>query len=182
MKCICIFSSLLVSLATVGTAQSRPNIILIMTDDQGYGDLGITGKPRARAAAPRRPRVRRCDDEKFYASPVCSRARAQLMTGRYAYRTRVVDTFKGRSRMEPAEFTAADATCAIELRRPKPTAAGSIALRAGAVTPTTEVREPADHVIGKRPGSSTRANRSRAKPISSPMLSGPTPGNSRGRT
>lgn len=45
----------------------------------------------------------------FYVSPVCSPTRASLMTGRYNYRTRLVDTFKGRSMMEPEEFTIAEA-------------------------------------------------------------------------
>ena len=89
-------------------AADRPNIVLIMTDDQGYGDLGITGNPvletphldaLARGGATMR---------QFYVSPVCSPTRAALMTGRYAYRTRIVDTFKGRSMMEPAEVTVAE--------------------------------------------------------------------------
>ena len=44
----------------------------------------------------------------FYVSPVCSPTRASLMTGRYNYRTRLVDTFKGRSMMEPEEITIAE--------------------------------------------------------------------------
>ena len=91
-----------------GAATQRPNLILIMTDDQGCGDLGITGNPvletpqidaMARGGAAM---------THFYVSPVCSPTRASLMTGRYHYRTRVVDTFKGRSMMEPSEDTVAE--------------------------------------------------------------------------
>ena len=87
---------------------ARPNIILIMTDDQGYGDLGFTGNPVVRtpnldAMASRSARM-----TTFYVSPVCAPTRASLMTGRYNYRTRVVDTFVGRAMMEPDEVTIAE--------------------------------------------------------------------------
>ncbi len=97
------------TLATAAVPERRPNIVLIMTDDQGYGDFGIMGNPvldtphldqLAREAATM---------STFYVSPVCSPTRAALMTGRYNYRTRVVDTFKGRSMMEPEEVTVAEA-------------------------------------------------------------------------
>lgn len=89
-------------------AAVRPNIVLVMTDDQGYGDLGIHGNPVLETphldALARRSAVLK----NFYVSPVCSPTRASLMTGRYNYRTRVIDTFKGRSMMDPAEMTVAE--------------------------------------------------------------------------
>ena len=89
-------------------AFGRPNVILIMTDDQGYGDFGFMGNPVLRtpnldAMAGRSARM-----TQFYVSPVCSPTRASLMTGRYNYRTRVVDTWIGRSMMEPEETTLAE--------------------------------------------------------------------------
>ncbi|MEM6364284.1 MAG: arylsulfatase, partial [Planctomycetota bacterium] len=89
-------------------AAAQPNIILIMTDDQGYGDLGVHGN-----AVVRTPRIDAFAAEsasmsQFYVSPVCSPTRAALMTGRYPYRTRVVDTFKGRSMMDSDEITIAE--------------------------------------------------------------------------
>ena len=85
-----------------------PNIIIIMTDDQGYGDLGIHGNPIIKtpnldAMARRSARM-----EKFYVSPVCTPTRASLMTGRYNYRTRAIDTNRGRAMMDPEERTAAE--------------------------------------------------------------------------
>ena len=98
---------------TFGVSQSnaakKPNIIVVMPDDMGYGDLGVTGNPVIRT-----PQIDQFASESaqlthFYVSPVCSPTRACLMTGRYNYRTRVVDTFKGRSMMDPAEVTIAEA-------------------------------------------------------------------------
>ncbi len=86
----------------------QPNIILLITDDQGYGDFGFHGNPvietpHLDALAARSARM-----DNFYVSPVCAPTRASLMTGRYNYRTRVVDTYLGRAMMEPAEITLAE--------------------------------------------------------------------------
>lgn len=95
--------------AAPGTAQqTRPNVVLVMTDDQGYGDFSCAGNPvletpRLDAFAKQCPKV-----DRFYVSPVCSPTRACLMTGRYNYRTKVVDTWIGRSMMAPSEVTIAE--------------------------------------------------------------------------
>lgn len=91
-----------------GADASRPNVIVVMTDDQGHGDLGFTGNPVIRtpnidAMARRSVRLTR-----FHVNPVCAPTRACLMTGRYNYRTRCIDTFAGRAMMEPAEVTMAE--------------------------------------------------------------------------
>lgn len=101
----------LLTLTTCAAAftDDRPNIVLIMTDDQGYGDLSSMGNPVL--DTPHIDSLARegASMDTFYVSPVCSPTRASLMTGRYNYRTRLVDTFKGRSMMEPEEFTIAEA-------------------------------------------------------------------------
>ncbi len=89
------------------TPRSRPNIILILTDDQGYGDLGVTGNPIVQTPHIDALARRSASLSEFYVCPVCSPTRACLMTGRYNYRTAVVDTFLGRSMMNPAEVTVA---------------------------------------------------------------------------
>lgn len=104
-----LLGALLLGGATLSfAAVPRPNVILILTDDQGYGDLSLHGNPvletphldaLARGGATMR---------NFHVSPVCSPTRASLMTGRYNYRTRVIDTFKGRSMMDPDEVTVAE--------------------------------------------------------------------------
>jgi arylsulfatase A-like enzyme len=94
----------------------RPNILLIMTDDQGYGDLGYHGNPRIRT--PRLDRFAResAQLKRFCVSPVCSPTRASLLTGRYNYRTGVVDTYIGRSLMHPDETTLAEVLAAAGYR------------------------------------------------------------------
>ena len=64
-----------------------PNFIIILADDQGYGDLGSYGHPTIRT-----PNIDRMAAEgqrwtSFYAAPVCTPSRAQLLTGRLAIRT-----------------------------------------------------------------------------------------------
>jgi len=68
-------------------ARRPPNFIIILADDQGYGDLGSYGHPTIRT-----PNLDRMAAEgqrwtSFYAAPVCTPSRAQLMTGRLAVRT-----------------------------------------------------------------------------------------------
>ncbi|MDE0768663.1 MAG: arylsulfatase [Opitutaceae bacterium] len=101
--------SLICFVGTTLFAQERPNIVLIMTDDQGYGDLSIMGNPVLETPHIDSLAREGASMDAFYVSPVCSPTRASLMTGRYAYRTRLVDTFKGRSMMDPEEFTIAEA-------------------------------------------------------------------------
>lgn len=85
----------------------RPNVILIVVDDQGYGDLSCMGNPKLRT--PNIDRLYR-DGVWFpnhYGCPLCSPARASLMTGRYNYRTGVTDTSTGLAMMRPDETTLA---------------------------------------------------------------------------
>ncbi|MDF1861378.1 MAG: arylsulfatase [Verrucomicrobiales bacterium] len=87
---------------------ARPNIIVVMPDDMGYGDTGATGNTVVRTPNLDRLASESAELTDFYVSPVCSPTRACLMTGRYNYRTRCIDTFKGRSMMDPEEVTIAE--------------------------------------------------------------------------
>src|SRR5262249_42743356 len=74
----------------------------------GHGDLGFHGNPKIRT--PHLDQLARQSVQLtyFYVSPVCSPTRSSLMTGRYNYRTGVVDTFLGRSLMYPDAGTLAE--------------------------------------------------------------------------
>lgn len=98
-----------VLLCFAGSAEDiRPNLILIVTDDQGYGDLSAHGNPHLRTPHLDQLRAEGTALDRFYVSPVCSPTRASLMTGRYNYRTGVVDTYIGRSMMHASERTLAE--------------------------------------------------------------------------
>lgn len=103
--CILTFSSVETVLAT---AADRPNVILIMTDDQGWGDFGVQGNAIIRTPNLDAMSERSASMSNFYVCPVCTPTRAGLMTGRYNYRTRAIDTYIGRAMMDPAEVTVAE--------------------------------------------------------------------------
>src|ERR1043166_38137 len=85
-----------------------PNIVLVITDDQGYGDLGCHGNPQIRTPHVDALAKKSIELERFYVCPVCSPTRSSLLTGRYNYRTGIVDTSQGRSMMYPDELTLAE--------------------------------------------------------------------------
>jgi arylsulfatase/arylsulfatase A len=89
-------------------AKDRPNVVLIITDDQGYGDLGVTGNPVIQTSNIDAMAGRSGSMTNFYVHPVCAPTRACLMTGRYNYRTRAIDTYVGRAMMDPEEVTLAE--------------------------------------------------------------------------
>jgi arylsulfatase A-like enzyme len=89
-------------------AQQPPNIVLIITDDQGYGDLGITGNPHVRTPVIDRLARESVRFNRFYVSPVCAPTRASLMTGRFSLRTGVRDTYNGGATMAASEVTIAE--------------------------------------------------------------------------
>jgi arylsulfatase A-like enzyme len=86
----------------------RPNVLLIMTDDQGWGDFGFHGNPHLKTPHLDRLASESVELTQFYVSPVCSPTRASLMTGRYNYRTGAIDTTAARSTMVTEEVTLAE--------------------------------------------------------------------------
>lgn len=106
-----IFTSLAIFIfVTVTIAQQidRPNVILIITDDQGYGDLGITGNPHIKTPVLDKFAEENTVFENFYVSPVCAPTRSSLMTGRYSLRTGMRDTYNGGATMAGSEVTLAE--------------------------------------------------------------------------
>ncbi|MGE0610241.1 MAG: arylsulfatase [Pirellulales bacterium] len=91
-----------------GDAHKRPNVIVVMTDDQGFGDLGANGNTILRTPHLDGLQRQSATLSQFYVCPVCTPTRAGLLTGRYNYRTRAIDTYRGRAMMDPAEVTLAE--------------------------------------------------------------------------
>ncbi|WP_420603568.1 arylsulfatase [Flagellimonas sp.] len=88
--------------------KKRPNVILIITDDQGYGDLGITGNDQIKTPVLDQFAKESVRLTNFYVSPVCAPTRSSLMTGRYSLRTGVRDTYNGGAIMASNEVTIAE--------------------------------------------------------------------------
>ncbi|MBI3864539.1 MAG: arylsulfatase [Planctomycetia bacterium] len=87
--------------------QERPNIILVMTDDQGYGELACHGNPIIKT-----PNLDRLHREslrftEFHVSPTCAPTRTSLMTGRHEFRSGVTHTIFERERMSLKSVTIA---------------------------------------------------------------------------
>ena len=103
-----VLANLLAATSHATGAAVRPNVIVILTDDQGFGELGATGNPIIRTPHIDRFAAAGVSLVNFHVMPVCSPTRACLMTGRYNYRTGVTDTYLGRSLMHPDETTLAE--------------------------------------------------------------------------
>ncbi len=87
---ICVFGTALpVSAADTGT-NSKPNIIMVLSDDVGLGDVGCTGgafkTPQIDSLAKGGTRFEYC-----YATPLCGPSRCELLTGRYPFRTGLIN-------------------------------------------------------------------------------------------
>jgi arylsulfatase B len=88
-----------------------PNIVLILADDMGYGDIGAFGNPDAPTPALDHLAAEGVIlTQQYSAAPVCAPARAGLLTGRYPHRTGAIDTLEGRGldRLALREVTLAD--------------------------------------------------------------------------
>ncbi len=88
--------------------EQKPNVILVMTDDQGYGDLSYHGHPilnTPHTDALAEQSIRLTD---FHVTPMCAPTRGQLMTGLDAARNGAVNVSAGRSLLRPELPTMAD--------------------------------------------------------------------------
>ena len=104
------FSVLLACLALAASPAfaAKPNIVVVLTDDQGWGDLSLHGNKNLST-----PNIDRLANEgaqfdRFYVCPVCSPTRAEFLTGRYHQRGGVYSTSAGGERLDLDEHTIAD--------------------------------------------------------------------------
>lgn len=87
VTCVAMTTNLIATADSTADEKQRPNIVVIFTDDQGYGDLGCFGSETIRT-----PRIDQLADEgtrftSFYAQVVCGPSRSALLTGRYPVRS-----------------------------------------------------------------------------------------------
>ena len=96
-----VLSLMLLSNCAAFAAEQSPNVVFVITDDQGYGDLGFTGNPIIKT-----PHLDKLAEEgtlftQFYVSgSVCSPSRTAIMTGHFPARYRVSKCHSAAKQME----------------------------------------------------------------------------------
>lgn len=105
-RLLCLVSSFIIAHASFSAS---PNVLLIITDDQGYGDFSIHGNPHVQT-----PNIDRLGSEgvrfdRFYVNSFCAPTRAALLTGRWPLRTGCHGVTHNREAMRPSEVTMAEA-------------------------------------------------------------------------
>ena len=86
----------------------QPNVVVILTDDQGWGDLSVHGNTNL--STPHLDSLARdgASFDHFYVCQVCAPTRAEFLTGRYYPQTGVSGVSRGQGRLNPDETTIAD--------------------------------------------------------------------------
>ena len=88
--------------------QKKPNVILIITDDQGYGDIGAHGNALIQTPNMDQLHAESVRFTNFHVDPTCSPTRGALMSGKYSHRARVWHTIAGGNHLRANEITMAD--------------------------------------------------------------------------
>jgi len=95
--------ALLTTFASSATAATlsgaRPNIIVVMTDDQGYGDLSCHGHPYIKTPHIDKLRDQSSRFEDFFVSSSCAPTRAAIMSGKHPFKVGVTHTIFHREKM-----------------------------------------------------------------------------------
>jgi arylsulfatase len=76
-----------------------PNIIIVMTDDQGYGDISAHGSPDVLTPSMDKLKSQGISLEDFQVSPTCAPSRSAIMTGRHPFKNAITHTILDRERM-----------------------------------------------------------------------------------
>src|SRR5688572_27478492 len=88
---------------------TRPNVIVFLADDQGWGDLSFTGNTQLSTSNIDSLARDGASLDRFYVCPVCAPTRAEFLTGRYHARGGVRGVSTGLERLNTDEKTVADA-------------------------------------------------------------------------
>src|SRR5262245_25914271 len=96
--------------------KTRPNVIVILSDDQGWGDFSINGNKNLKTPNLDALARRGAMFDRFYVQPVCSPTRAEFLTGRYHPRTGVRGVSTGLERLNLGEITIAQVLRALGYR------------------------------------------------------------------
>lgn len=105
LRAACAMTSVLAVCVSSAFAAARPNIILVMPDDVGYGDYACLGNPIMRTPSVDAFKKESLLFTQFHVSPTCSPCRAALMSGRHEFKNGVTHTIFERERMSLKAFT-----------------------------------------------------------------------------
>ncbi len=86
----------------------KPNVLVILTDHQGWGDLSLNGNTNLNTPNIDQLAAEGASFDRFYVCPVCSPTRAEFLTGRYHPRGGVYSTSAGGERLDLDEVTIGD--------------------------------------------------------------------------
>ncbi|SVC36889.1 uncharacterized protein METZ01_LOCUS289743, partial [marine metagenome] len=104
----CSLVNLLFLFATSFAVLAKPNVVVFLTDDQGWGDLSLNGNVDLSTPNVDSLAEDGASFDRFYVCPVCSPTRAEFLTGRYHPRGGVYSTSAGGERLDLDETTIAD--------------------------------------------------------------------------
>ncbi len=104
----CFIALSVFSCSTKKTVENPPNIVIILSDDQGWGDLSINGNTNLETPNIDKLAQSGAMFDRFFVCPVCSPTRAELLTGRYFARGGVYSTSGGGERLDLDETTIAE--------------------------------------------------------------------------
>lgn len=107
-KQIVLLLALFVGAVALEAKQDRPNIVVILTDDQGWGDLSMNGNKNLSTPHIDSLAAEGISFDRFFVCAVCSPTRAEFLTGRYHARSGVYSTSAGGERMDLDEVTIGD--------------------------------------------------------------------------
>ncbi len=104
----CLFLAIFSIISALAEPATKPNVVIIITDDQGYGEIAAHGNPVIKTPNLDKLHSQSVRLTNFHVDPTCSPTRSALMTGRYSTRTGVWHTINGRSLMRSSELTLAE--------------------------------------------------------------------------
>lgn len=110
MKKLSLFSLALcaTNLLAIGSKQDKPNIVIILADDMGWGDLNLNGNNRVSTPAINALAKQSLSFDRFYVCPLSAPTRSEMLTGRYFLRTGVSSVTSGYENMRTEEVTIAE--------------------------------------------------------------------------
>ena len=98
----------LILLSTLNLLAQKPKVIIVLTDDQGYGDFSINGNPVIETPNIDKLGYNSIRFTNFHVAPMCTPTRGQLMTGMDAMRNGAINVSSGRSMLDPELKTMAN--------------------------------------------------------------------------